>query len=1274
MEKRVLCLILCVALLTGFLTLPAAAEDAITVADAGYVFGDTLAAEKGLVSVIKEDGSLWTWGGLRTFDRDTPLSYLTEPHWMEDLPPVVSVTHGDYYTMAITADGELWNWGTDSFGRLGREQEPYCWWEVPGKLMDHVRAVSAGFDHSVALTEDGTLWAWGCNDYGQLGSGGTGTQFRCIDDELIVYETLPVKVMTDVVAVSAGDRYTAAIKSDGSLWTWGLNDKGQLGNGGVGNAEGRLDLDGVRPVIQTVPVKVMDGVAQVCASVYQTAVIKTDGSLWVWGGTRLTEDSAPYIWDEEEGVYLFDTETMRTEVVHTPEKIMDDVIQISTDGGSFAAVKSDGSLWTWGINYFGVLGRGSDAVNLEGREVPQKLMDGVASAVVGWNAMAALRYDGSLWTWGWNVNGQLGNGTQEDSSVPIKIMDGVALPGSVSKPMNTEPSAALSLDGAAVDAAGSTVSIPDTAFFYNNHAYQYYEGAATWDQAEAFCESMGGHLAVITSAEELNYVASNNKAPRWTGGRRDSRGVWSWVNGERWSFTAWNDGEPNNDGGKEDCLILWPVKWNDLPAYVANPEGGFLCEWDYVPGREQPVPSPAPLPTTTPSNGGSSFRFDANGGSVGIQSVTVTQGKAVGPLPVPKRDGYTFDGWYTEPDGGAPITEFVTVTHLGEQKIYAHWVANRAQPTVADLSFSFVNSRKSFGYPQGFRFPMETFRYFFGDSSYAQQCYDSYTLWGGSCWGMSMTASLIQSVNEISLSSFRSGAKHPTDLQWNDYSNAAKTSLYGMIELGQVSQMSSPISKVKSRNMNQIGQMVQEVLAYQNTGNHPVIVSIKGPRDQNGSRDGHAMVAYAVYRDPAESFDRMMVYDPNFPGNGARFVALFRDASDNYTGWYYHLNDAEDWGSGYDSANITYTTYDVYYPIWLYRGWTDYQSGTVTINSPNASILDYAGNPVAQIRDGALISERPDVFPLTWDEGESSGGEITVFLPREYYQIVNEDETVKELRVTMTNGAHSASVTTGNNRVLCYSDEQGGVDAVMVDSGGAPYEIVLRTDAEEITLSGSTYENAPCFLAMTGDTLQASGVSLTDSSLTRDGSKTDATELTSGSIVSVVSALQPAVVTAEFNDLDGEAYYTPAVRWALDRGVTEGMAPGTFSPEGICTRAQAMTFLWRALGQPEPTLTTAPFGDLDESAYYYKAVLWALGAGITAGTDEAHFSPDALCTNAHILTFLWRASGEPMKTETGSWYDDALRWAESSGIADDAPSNSLCSRSDAVTFLFRALA
>lgn len=834
-----------------------------------------------------------------------------------------------------------------------------------------------------------------------------------------------------------------------------------------------------------------------------------------------------------------------TTYITTPEKIMDDVVYVSSSGNTAAAIKSDGSLWTWGMNQFGMLGRGSDEINLAGRYTPEKIMDGVATVAVGGNFMAAITYDGGVWTWGWNSNGSLGDGSTEDSSVPIRVMDGAALPSRV---RTSESNGAL------------------------------------------------------------------------------------------------------------------------VPGVVADGKGG-----SDAPVVRQPVPVPEPLPTPVPEIV-STLILDANGGSVGAQRVNLTYGTKIGALPTPWREGYTFDGWYTERDGGIPVTEFMNDTLIGEQNVYAHWVAYRATPSVSDLSFNFSNSRKSFGYPDDYRFPLAAFQYYFGESAFAERCYNNEGVWGGSCWGMCTTTSIIRSLNDVALTSFKSDAQTPAELNLNDWSEAAHTNLGGMIELNQVGALSRPIQKTYNKNENQLAPMVQEVLAYYYTGNHPVIIAVWGPRDANGERGGHAMVGYAVYRDPNEAFDRLMVYDPNFPGDASRFIALFRDAENNYTGWYYRINNKEDWGSGYDNGEITYVTYNVYYPVWFYRGWADYHAGTVTINSPNAAILDYSGNPVAQIRDGELVTDRPDVFPLLRVEAAAGGDDegVTVFLPNDYYQIVNEDETVTGLQVTMTNGTRSAKVTTDAGKVLCYVDDAGATDAVLVDGGGSAYEIELRAGDEVVALSGTTSAYEPSFLARQDGALYALGIDPEASALTLDGVESSTAALAPASIVAVVSAAQPGVVSAVFSDVSGEAYYAPAVQWALDSSITNGTAPGSFTPEGVCTRAQALTFLWRSMGKPEPVAGAIPFTDIEEGAYYDKAVLWALSEGITDGTDETHFSPDALCTNAHILTFLWRAMGEPLKTGEGDWYDDALRWAKTTGVAA-VEADAACPRCDTVLFLFRAL-
>ena len=162
-----------------------------------------------------------------------------------------------------------------------------------------------------------------------------------------------------------------------------------------------------------------------------------------------------------------------------------------------------------------------------------------------------------------------------------------------------------------------------------------------------------------------------------------------------------------------------------------------------------------------------------------------------------------------------------------------------------------------------------------------------------------------------------------------------------------------------------------------------------------------------------------------------------------------------------------------------------------------------------------------------------------------------------------------------------------------------------------------------------------------------------------------------------FQDIAETDYFYDAVIWAYyaDPQVTNGMSTDEFGPESTVTRGQAVTFLWRAMGKPEPTTTENPFADVSEDAYYYKAVLWAVEKGITNGTDATHFTPGQTCSTAHILTFLYRTiTGQP----NAGWYETAAGWAQGAGLMGDleitvSPEVN-CPRADVVYFLYRALA
>ena len=179
-----------------------------------------------------------------------------------------------------------------------------------------------------------------------------------------------------------------------------------------------------------------------------------------------------------------------------------------------------------------------------------------------------------------------------------------------------------------------------------------------------------------------------------------------------------------------------------------------------------------------------------------------------------------------------------------------------------------------------------------------------------------------------------------------------------------------------------------------------------------------------------------------------------------------------------------------------------------------------------------------------------------------------------------------------------------------------------------------------------------------------------------------------AVLVNPFRDMPEKGHWAfDAINWAFANGITAGTSATTFSPNAGCTRAQVVTFLWKAAGQPEPTCADNPFTDVAETDYYYQAVLWAAEKGITSGTGAGTFSPNKTCTRAQIVTFLWRSAGSPRPeaelnpfadVNPGSYYEQAVLWAYgasiTSGIADGrfAP-NQTCTRAQIVTFLYQAV-
>jgi alpha-tubulin suppressor-like RCC1 family protein len=296
------------------------------------------------------------------------------------------VSGGYSFTVAIKSDGSLWAWGYNSSGQLGSGDNVDS--DIPQKIGNDTnwQSIAAGDRHVLATKTDGTLWTWGENTFGQLGLNSRTLQF-----------TTPQQVFTDTdwQKVTGGNTHSLAMKSNGTLGAWGSRSSGKLGDGNTSNGLSRF------------PVQVGsdDNWLNVSASQAHTLAVKTDGTLWAWG-----DNGNGQLGDGSES----DT--------YNPVQIGTDTNWLDVSAGSFNSLglKSDGTLWAWGSNFFGALGLGEDTSK---RLIPHRigLDNDWQSMVASFAHVLAIKTDGSLWSWGDNNDGQLGNGTIGDEVFPEQV-------------------------------------------------------------------------------------------------------------------------------------------------------------------------------------------------------------------------------------------------------------------------------------------------------------------------------------------------------------------------------------------------------------------------------------------------------------------------------------------------------------------------------------------------------------------------------------------------------------------------------------------------------------------------------------------------------------------------------------------------------------------------------------------------------------------------------------------------------------------------------------